>query len=180
MRASVFIATSLDGFIARPYGSLDWLPGADGTPLEEDHGYDAFIASVDVVIIGRGTYETVLAFPKWPYSPDLAVRVLTTRPLSIPVTLPRTVESTSGAPAEILARLESQGFRHAYVDGGKTVQGFLAAGLIQRMTLTVIPVLLGRGIPLFGPLPKDLRLSLLKTRALAGGLVQSEYEVEGG
>ena len=175
MRASVFIATSLDGFIARPDGSLDWLPGDE--TLDEDHGYDAFIASVDVVIIGRGTYETVLAFPKWPYKPDLAVRVLSSRPLSIPAALPPTVETMSGPPADILASLESQGFQHAYVDGGKTIQGFLAARLIQRMTLTQIPVLLGRGIPLFGLLPGDLRFSLVKTRALAGGLVQSVYEV---
>src|SRR5215831_6994381 len=101
MRASVFIAASLDGFIARPDGSLDWLPGGNGEPVEE-HGYEAFIASVDVVIIGRGTYETVLGFAGWPYAPDLAVRVLSARPLSLPGELPPTVKTMSGEPSAIL------------------------------------------------------------------------------
>ena len=176
MRASVFIAASLDGFIARPDGGLDWLPGEGGGEIEEDHGYDAFIASVDVVVIGRGTYEKVLTFGKWAYAPDMAVRVLSTRSLTLQEGLPKGVETMSGPPAEILAALEQEGFRHAYVDGGKTIQGFLQAGLIHRMTVTRIPVLLGSGIPLFGPLPHDLRFRHVATRSFAGGLVQSVYE----
>lgn len=176
MRASVFIATSLDGFIARPNGDLDWLPGADGTALEEDHGYNAFIATVDVVVIGRGTFEKVLSFGAWPYA-AMPVRVLSSRDVEIPTSLPPCVEAMSGPPAEVVAELSRQGFRHAYVDGGRTIQGFLAAGLIQKLILTRIPILLGQGIPLFGALPRDVPLRHVRTRAMAGGLVQSEYDI---
>ena len=176
MRASVFIATSLDGFIARPNGNLDWLPGADGTLLPEDHGYDAFIASVDIIVIGRNSYEKVLTFADWPYG-QMPVRVLTTHTLDIPSTVPPSVEAMSGSPAEVLAGLSRQGFRHAYVDGGRTIQGFLSAGLIQKLILTRIPVLLGEGIPLFGVVPHDLHLQHVRTRSFAGGLVQSEYDL---
>ena len=152
------------------------MPGADGSPLPEDHGYNAFIATVDVVILGRGTYEKVLTFDEWFYPKDMAVRVLTTRPLEIPASLPPSVEAMAGSPEAIVAELDRRGFRHAYVDGGKTIQAFLRAGLIQKMTLTQVPVLLGEGIPLFGHLPHDLLLEHIRTRSLAGGLVQSDYE----
>ena len=176
IRTSVFIATSFDGFIARPNGDLDWLPGADGSDLPEDHGYDAFIATVDVIVLGRGTYEKVRTFDKWFYG-AMPVRVLTTRPLEIPEELAPTVSAMSGTPAEILAALEAEGFRHAYVDGGKTIQGFLRAGLIGRITLTRVPVLIGSGIPLFGALPLDLSLRHVNTRVLGPGLVQSTYDL---
>jgi len=176
MRASVFCATSLDGFIARPDGGLDWLTGEGGAEIVDDHGYEAFMASVDVVVIGRATYETVLTFDKWAYAPDMAVRVLSTRPLTLRDDLPTSVETMSGPPADILAALERQGFQHAYIDGGKTIQGFLEAGLIDRMTVTRIPRLLGSGIPLFGRLSHDLHFRHVATHTYAGGLVQSVYE----
>lgn len=176
MRASVFIATSLDGYIARPDGALDWLPGADGSALPEDHGYDAFFASVDVVVLGRGSFEAVRAFSPWPYD-DKPVRVLTHGALELPAALRATVAVRSGTPAEIVEGLAREGFGHAYVDGGRTIQGFLRAGLVQKLTLTRVPVLLGAGIPLFGALPHDVPLLHVRTRALANGLVQSEYEV---
>ena len=173
MKASVFIATSLDGFIARPDGRLDWLPPGGG----EEHGYEAFMATVDALVIGRKTYETVLAFDAWPYG-EKAVFVLSSRPLAPPPAGAR-VERESGEPAAIVARLAARGLQHAYVDGGVTVQGFLRAGLIQRFILTRIPILLGEGIPLFGPLPHDVPLRHVATRALAGGMVQSEYAIGG-
>jgi dihydrofolate reductase len=178
MRASVFIATSLDGFIARPNGALDWLPGADGTPLPEDHGYDAFIATVDVIVVGSGTWETVRAMPAWPYA-ALPVRVLTSRPLAPASAAPAgaSIEAMSGAPGDILAALSRQSFRHAYVDGGRVIQDFLRAGLIGELTITRVPVLLGVGIPLFGALDADVPLRHVRTRTLAGGLVQSTYSV---
>ena len=177
-RASVFIATSLDGFIARRDDSLDWLPGANGTPAPEEHGYDAFMASVDVVVLGRRSYEMVLTFAGWPYG-DMPVRVLTTRPFARPATVPASVEALSGTASEVLATLARQGFRHAYIDGGQTIQGFLRAGLIHTLILTRIPILLGDGIPLFGSLPNDLPLRHVRTQSFAGGLVQSEYELAG-
>ena len=173
MKASVFIATSLDGFIARANGDLDWLPPGGG----EEHGYDAFIATVNALVIGRKTYETVLGFDTWPYG-GKPVYVLSTRALA-PAPPGAVVERLSGAPAEVVEQLGARGVGHAYIDGGITIQGFLQAGLIQRLIITRIPVLLGAGIPLFGALDRDIILKHIGTRQYASGLVQSEYAIEG-
>jgi len=173
MNASVFIATSLDGFIARPDGGLDWLPADGGEP----HGYDEFIAGVDAIVIGRKTFEIVLSFDAWPYGTK-PVFVLTHTP-GLKAPEGARCEFMSGSPPEIVARLSARGFTHACVDGGVTIQGFLAAGLIQRFIITRIPVLLGSGIPLFGPLPGDVRLQHVATRAFPSGMVQSEYRIAG-
>jgi len=172
MRASVFIATSLDGFIAREDGALDWLPAGGGEP----HGYDEFIAGVDAIVIGRKTFETVLSFDTWPYGTKPVV-VLSSRPSALRAPDGAVCDMMAGTPPEVVARLSARGFEHLYVDGGVTIQGFLEAGLIQRLTITRIPVLLGRGIPLFGPLPHDVRLEHVGTRSYPSGLVQSEYFV---
>jgi dihydrofolate reductase len=171
VKASVFIATSLDGFIARANGDLDWLPPGGG----EEHGYDAFMATVDALVIGRKTFETVLSFETWPYG-EKPVFVLSTRTLA-PAPVGAAVERMSGAPAAIVSQLAARGIRHAYVDGGITIQGFLQAGLIQRLIITRIPVLIGAGIPLFGAIPRDIVLRHVGTRQYASGLVQSEYVV---
>jgi dihydrofolate reductase len=171
MNASVFVGASVDGFIARPDGGLDWLPPGGG----EEHGYEAFMASVDALVIGRNTYETVLGFDAWPYG-EKPVFVLSTRPLP-PAPTGATVERMAGEPADIVSRLAARGFRHAYVDGGITIQRFLRAGLIQRLVVTRVPVLIGSGIPLFGELPRDVLLRHVATRQYASGLVQSEYVV---
>jgi len=125
MRASTFIGTSLDGFIARANGSFDFLPAGSGEP----HGYDEFMASVDALVIGRNTYEVVLAFGTWPYG-DKPVFVLSTRALA-PPPAGAVVEHMQGEPAEIVRQLTERGIRHAYVDGGITIQRFIRAGLIQ-------------------------------------------------
>jgi dihydrofolate reductase len=174
MKSSVFIATSLDGFIARPDGSLDWLPAGGGEP----HGYDEFIASVDTIVIGRKTFETVLSFDAWPYGSKPVV-VLSTTLGALRVPEGAVCERMAGAPREIVDRLADRGRKHLYVDGGVTIQNFLRARLIQRMTITRIPVLLGSGIPLFGLLPGDIRLEHVGTRDYRSGLVQSEYVVLG-
>jgi dihydrofolate reductase len=173
MKASVFIGASVDGFIARRDGALDFLPPGGGEP----HGYEEFMATVDALVIGRNTYEIVLAFETWPYGPKQVI-VLSTRPID-PAPPGAVVEQMSGEPAEIVAQLEARNIRHIYVDGGITVQRFLAAGLIQRLIITRVPVLIGDGIPLFGPLPHDVRLHHVATRQYKSGLVQSEYEVGG-
>ena len=173
MRASVFVGTSVDGFLARLDGALDFLPPGGG----EEHGYEAFFASVDALVIGRMTYETVLAFDRWPYG-EKPVFVLSTRPLA-PAPAGAVMEQLSGAPVEIFSKLEARGFRHVYVDGGITIQRFLKAGLIQRLVVTRVPVLIGEGIPLFGVTGRDIALKHLATRAYESGLVQSEYEVAG-
>ena len=168
MRASVFIGISVDGFIARPNGALDFLPPGGGEP----HGYPEFMATVDALVIGRNTYETVLGFEKWPY--EKPVFVLSARPLPPPPP-GAVVEHMAGTPAEIVSRLAARGIGHIYVDGGITIQRFLRAGLIQRLIITRVPVLIGSGVPLFGELPGDIALEHVATRQYASGLVQSEY-----
>jgi len=170
MTASVFVGTSLDGFIARKDGSFDFLPDDP-----EPHGFEEFLASVDALVMGRNTFETVMGFDAWPYG-EKRVVALSSRPLELSRAKGK-VEQMAGEPAEIVAKLEASGARHLYVDGGITVQRFLRAGLIQRLIVTRVPVLIGQGIPLFGALPHDIRLRHLATRAYATGLVQSEYEV---
>ena len=172
MTASVFIGTSVDGFIARSNGDLDFLPPGGGEP----HGYDEFIASVDALVIGRKTFETVLAFPEWPYGNKLVV-VLSQRSLDLSAVRGGNVELMAGPPAEIVARLAARGFQHLYVDGGVTIQQFLRAGLIQRLIITRVPVLIGNGVPLFGSLLHDIRLRHIKTQHYPSGLVKTEYEV---
>lgn len=172
INASVFIGTSLDGFIARKDGALDWLPAGGG----ESHGYDEFIATVDAIVIGRKTFETVLGFDAWPYGAKPVV-VLSTRPAALRAPDGARCDMMTGTPAEIVARLGARGMKRLYVDGGVTIQGFLEAGLIQRIIITRIPILLGSGIPLFGPLSHDVRLEHVATRSYPSGLVQSEYLV---
>jgi dihydrofolate reductase len=170
IEASVFIGVSLDGFIARTDGSLDWLSPAG----DEPHGYDEFMATVDALVIGSKTFEKVLTFDAWPY--DKPVFALSSRPLS-PAPSGAVVERMSGDPSEIVSQLTARGIRHIYVDGGITIQRFLQAGLIQRLIITRVPVLIGAGIPLFGATPRDIALTHVATRHYASGLVQSEYAI---
>jgi dihydrofolate reductase len=173
MKVSVFIGTSVDGFIARAGGELDFLPEGGGEP----HGYPEFMASVDALVIGRNTFEIVLAFPEWPYG-EKRVVVLSSKPLDFSGVRGGVVEQMRGAPADIVKKLAASGVQHVYVDGGITVQRFLREGLVDRMIITRVPVLIGEGIPLFGPLGRDVRLKHVATQAYASGLVKTEYEVE--
>ncbi len=169
---SVFVGTSLDGFIARLDGTFDFLPPGGGEP----HGYDEFIASVDAIVIGRKTFETVLALGAWPYG-NKRVVVLSRRPVDFSAVSGGVVEQMAGTPAEIVSKLAATGAHHLYIDGGITIQEFLRAGLIQRIVITRVPVLIGEGIPLFGTLPADIRLRHIATRQYPSGLVSSEYLV---
>jgi dihydrofolate reductase len=164
-RCAAFLAVSLDGFIARADGSLDWLD-----PFQEDHGYEAFFGSVDSVLVGRATWEVVAGFAAWPWT-GKRVAVLTHRPLDA-----RHGEvALSGAPAEALGRLEAEGARCVYVDGGSVVSQFLAAGLVDELTVNLIPIVLGGGVRLFqGALP-ERRFELASTQAFRSGLVQLRY-----
>ena len=174
-RCSVFIATSLDGFISRPDGSIDWLNAANSAvPPGEDCGYSEFIRTVDALVMGRNTFELALRFEEWPY-PQTRVVVLTSRPLPVHPSLPPLVTSSSETPTKLIARLTAEGCSHLYIDGGKTIQAFLAAGLIDQITITVVPVLLGQGRPLFGALPFDRVFTLQSSRAYPFGFVQSTY-----
>src|SRR5262249_28158057 len=143
------------------------------------HGFTRFLNSVDVVVMGRRTFEVVRALGHFGLYGKKQLIVLSSRPLDLAqIKAPKKIEQMSGSPHEIAAQLEARGFKHAYVDGGITIQRFLGAGLVDRITVTRVPVLIGEGIPLFGPLPHDVHLRHLATRSYKGGLVQSEYKVE--
>lgn len=171
MKLSVFCGVSVDGFLARPNHTFDFLDAGG----QEPHGYEEFYAGVDVVVIGRNTFEVVRSFGEWPYG-NKPVVVLSSRPLDFSSIKGGAVEQMAGEPAEIVTHLTARGFKHAYTDGGITIQRFLAAGLIDRLIITRVPVLIGVGIPLFGQVARDVLLRHVVTRTFNGGLVQSEYE----
>jgi len=173
MRLSVFCGVSLDGFLARPDDALDFLH----TGEQEPHGFMKFLASVDVVVIGRRTFDVVLKLGHLALYGKKPVVVLSSRPRDFSSVKNGVVGQMGGEPTEIVKQLKSRGFKHAYIDGGITIQRFLAAGCIDRMVITRVPVLIGVGIPLFGPLPRDISLRHVATRSYNGGLVQSEYEI---
>jgi dihydrofolate reductase len=172
MIVSVFVGTSVDGFIARQNGSYDFLSEGGGEP----HGYDEFMASVDTLVIGRKTFEAVLALPAWPYGGKKVV-VLSSKRVDFSGVKGNTIQQMEGSPAEIVATLAAEGAQHVYIDGGITIQRFLRAGLVQRLIITRVPVLIGEGIPLFGSLPRDVQLRHVATQQYKSGLVKSEYHV---
>ena len=174
MTISVFVGTSVDGFIARLNDDLDFLPEGGGEP----HGYNEFIAGVDAIVMGRKTFEKVLTFEAWPYG-DKRVVVLSSRAVDLSAAVGGVVEQMAGSPSEIVSQLAASGAHHLYIDGGITIQEFLRAGLIQSLIITRVPVLIGEGIPLFGSLPRDVRLRHVATRHYPSGLVQSEYHIDG-
>ncbi len=168
-QCSVYIATSLDGFIAEEGGGLGFLQIAESETM--DYGYSEFIATVDTIVMGRGTYEVGLSFPTWPYAGHRVI-VLTTS---------STRESRHGEefsaedPSALVARLGDEGVSRIYVDGGATIRSFLAAGLINDLTISIVPVILGRGIPLFGLGIPSQSLTLTGAESYKTGLVQLRY-----
>ena len=162
--------------MARKDDTFDFLLAGEQVP----HGFEEFLASVDVVVLGRKTFEVVLKLGHLATYGKKPIMVLSSRPLDFSSVKVDAVEQIAGKPNEIVKQLKSRGFKHAYIDGGITIQRFLAAGLIDRLVITRVPVLIGEGVPLFGPLPQDIQLRHIATHSHAGGLVQSEYEVSGG
>jgi dihydrofolate reductase len=171
----VFIASSLDGFIARRNGQIDWLshPGMDN----EDHGYDAFMATIDGLIMGRGTYEMARSFGSWPYPKPVIVLSHKLADSEVPADLVGRVRFWNSRPSETMELVKAEGWNRVYIDGGKTIQAFLQEGLIAEMIITRIPILIGTGLPLFGPTEKDIKLKHQSTKSFPSGLVQSHYEV---
>lgn len=164
-------------WIYRPGGwRLDWLPSGEEDAGGEDYGYQAFFNSVDAVAMGCISFEKVLTFQKWPYG-DKPVVVLSHKALNIPSTISESVSSMTADPGTVMKRLAARGAEHLYIDGGKTIQGKLEAGLIDSFIITRIPILLGGGISLFGTHKKDIPLRHVETRAYASGFVQSHYAV---
>lgn len=169
--AHVYIATSLDGFIARPDGAIDWLvPFGEG---DGDLGYGEFMSGMDAIVMGRGTFQTVLGFDSWPYTIPVIVMSRTLGPP--PSAVSDKVEVTDQSPADLMETLAARGLDRVYVDGGQIVQAFLREGLIEDMILTRVPVLIGEGRPLFGPIDGDLALRHVHTQTLRDGMIQSRY-----
>jgi dihydrofolate reductase len=164
---------SLDGFLARPDDTFDFLLAGEQVP----HGFEEFLASVDVVVIGRRTFDVVRKLGHLELYGKKPLIVLGSRPLDFSPVQGAVIEQMSGEPAEIVRQLEARGFQHAYIDGGLTIQRFIAAGCIHHMVITRVPVLIGTGIPLFGSVPRDISLRHVATRSYPGGMVQSEYEI---
>jgi len=176
-QGTVNIATSLDGYIARADGSIDWLNEANSVvPDGEDCGFGSFMASVDALVMGRNTYEKVLSFGVWPYG-ETPVIVQSRNKIEFPSDSPTTVSDSSESPRELMGRLSQEGVKRVYIDGGVTIQRFLNAGVIDEITITVIPVLIGSGLSLFGTLDEDVKLSHTKTVAFDFGFVQSTYAI---
>lgn len=173
--AHVFIATSLDGFIARTDGDIGWLLERDDPA--EDHGYSAFIADKDLIVMGRGSYEKALTFNAWPY--DLPVLVLSEQLANaqVPEALKGKLSFSNRTPKDTMEELARRGVHRVYVDGGRLVQSFLRDGLIADLVITSVPVLIGSGRPLFGGLPQDVDLKLVSSRSFPSGLVQSSYQL---
>lgn len=176
-KISVFIATSLDGYIAEEDGSIDWLNRFNETvPSGEDCGYKSFISTVDTLIMGRKTFEKVCEFESWPY--DLPVIVLSSQTnYCVPEFLKSKVSVTSENPEKLIQRLSSEKIKHIYLDGGKTIQSFIKENLVDELTITLIPILLGAGCSLFGTLNKEVRLKQLGCQSYDFGCVQLKYKI---
>jgi dihydrofolate reductase len=177
VKCFVYIATSLDGFIAKPDGDIEWLHNAEYGPMDDGGlSYEQFISGIDAIVMGRNTFDKVLEFDPWPYEGTTVV-VLTNRPFDIPGELQEKVITASGEPEHVIQELARKGFRNLYIDGGLTIQRFLAAGLIDEITITQIPIILGDGIPLFGKLDKEIPLKLIDSTTYKNGFVQFRYTV---
>ena len=172
MKTTIYVGTSLDGFIARKNGDIDWLVKYQNKEVHES--YNEFINRIDAMVIGRGTYEKVLSFPEWPYKKK--VFVLSTSLKQISGILNEKATLVAMKPAELLNYLSDKGFSNIYIDGGKVIQSFLREDLVDELIITKVPELIGTGIPLFGYLDNDLRFEHIKTNIYSDGLVKSQYK----
>ena len=170
----VYIGVSIDGYIADRDGGLDWLQSVPNLD-NDDFGFTGFIESIDALVMGRNTFETVVGFGgEWPYTKK--VFVLSKTLLSLPPRYEGKAEIIKGTPSQITKTLNSKGYKNLYIDGGKTIQSFLLDDLIDEMIITRIPILLGGGTPLFGNLPRHLIFDHISTRVLLNELVLSHYK----
>ncbi|MDL2184959.1 dihydrofolate reductase family protein [Pseudomonas sp. ChxA] len=177
IKCSVFIAASVDGFIARADGDIEWLHRPEYEAAElNGMTYESFIASVDTLVMGRKTLEKVVSFPEWPYE-DMPVIALSHTAFELPAHLRGKVEVMAVDPTTLVAQLAERGMQHLYIDGGQTIQAFLEAGLINELIITRIPVVLGQGISLFSQIGSEHQLQHIDTCVSDNGFVQSRYQV---
>jgi len=174
MKTSIYIGTSLDGFIARKDGNIDWLVKFENPELFKNYG--EFVSQIDAIVIGGGTFEKVLSFPSWPY--EKKVFVLSNSIKQVPDKLKAKVKLLSMKPGELLNHLSKEGFSNFYIDGGNVIQSFLKEDLIDEMIITRVPELIGSGISLFSEIPCDLSFKLINSTIFSNGLVMSHYKRE--
>ena len=168
----VYIATSLDGFIATEDGGIDWLMDIPN-PDKSNYGWAEFISRINAIVMGRISFEKVLTFESWPY--EVPVFILSNTLIELPGQVTGKAELISGDAEELTEQLAQRGYHNLYIDGGKTIQSFLKADLIDEMIITKIPILLGSGIPLFGDLDQHLKFEHKKTDIYDNMLVKSHY-----
>ncbi len=171
MKTIVYIGTSLDGFIARKDGDIDWLTRFANE--EAINAYKELMSRVDAIVIGRSTFDKVLTFPSWPYEKN--VFALSSSIKQVPEKVKDKVTILSMKPTELLSYLTEKGFSSIYVDGGKVIQDFLKENLIDELIISKVPIIIGTGIPLFGYLDTDIQFDHIKTVVASNGLVRSYY-----
>lgn len=178
VKVSIFIGTSLDGYIARENGDIDWLNiiNKKATP-GEDFGLNSFLESVDLIIMGRKTFDQAITFNYRLYK-DIKTVVLTSKDIKIPEKLKKTITtSNTSSSAQLIKELSNQTINHICVDGGTVIQDFLSEGLVDEITVTIVPILIGKGKSFSGLLPKDLYLRHLKTTVYDFGFIQNKYKI---
>ncbi len=171
----VMMAITLDGFVARKDHSLDWLMKQDTDG--EDHGFEEFLARIDVIVMGSGSFRTVLGFDRWPYAKPVIVMSRTMSHEDVPAGLRGRVEITDLGPVALMNDLKARGIRRVYIDGGAVVRSFMQKGLISDLKLAIVPILIGDGIRLFGDVDQDIDLKLAGTKAFPSGLVEMLYSI---
>lgn len=169
------MAMTLDGFVARPDHTLDWLMKQDTEG--EDHGFDAFLDAIDVIVMGSGSFRTVLGFDTWVYTKPVIVLSHALTPADIPARLDGKAAISTETPEALMTRLGTEGIKRVYVDGAAVVQSFLSAGLIHDLKVTLVPILIGRGIRLFGDTGCDMDLDLQSVERFPSGLIDTVYRV---
>ena len=174
MSNTIYIATSIDGYIAREDGSIDWLMEIPN-PNQSDYGFSVFLERIDGIIMGRKTFETVLGFNEWPYARPIPVFVLSNSLDKLPGKLSGKAEIVRGELKSIVELLKRKGINNLYIDGGKTIQSFLKEDLIDEMIITRTPILLGSGIPLFDRNNLELEFEHIGTEVYNNILVRSKY-----
>jgi len=172
MKAFVYIGTSLDGFIARTNGDIEWL--VQYANDEAIQAYEEFISKIDAVVIGRGTFDKVLTFPSWPY--EKKVFVLSNTLKKLPAIVENKAILLSLSPADTLKKLSQEGYTNVYVDGGLVIQNFLKADLIDELIISKVPIIIGSGIPLFADVKQGLLFQHVKTEVQSNELVRSYYK----
>lgn len=169
----VFIAKSLDGYIAGKNGELDWLESIPN-PDNVEMGFASLMQEIDAIVMGKTTFEVVCNFGgDWPYTKHVVV--LSNSLKEVPEQLNQKVTIMKGSPQEIISELNKKGFFKLYIDGGRTVQEFLKADLIDELRITTIPILLGGGFPLFGDLDKRLEFEHIESKVFLNQIVQNCY-----